>query len=503
MIRITLLTLFVTFLACYAWKDWYKSLCGLILLMAVVEHPDMPKSIMGIQGFSPWNILLAVVVMAWLSQRKKEGLTWDMPGKINVLLFLYFFFVVLSFIRLSFNIDLLAESARTFGQEPETFTSLFSEYIINCIKWVVPAVLLYDGCRNEERFRWGFCAFLLVYVFLALQVIRWMPLSSIGGGESLTHRSLKILSNEVGYHRVNLSMILAGAFWAVIAYSLVVIDKSRVKYIWLIGGVVLFGQALTGGRTGYATWMVISAFMAVLKWRKLILLGPVMVILIIATVPAVQERLLQGFSEDTVDSNKSLEEAGVDLGSDGPHWYTVTAGRSIAWPYVFEKIGEAKLFGYGRDAMKVTGVADYLWINFGESFPHPHNAYLQWVFDNGIPALIPVLLFYFLIYKYSLSLFRDKRSGVFMSIGCSTVSLVSALLIAAVGSQTFYPREGAVGMWCSMALMLRVYVQRSQCSQELDIMLAKKEGYKDSEVQSLIWRENKQESRKWQKRKIS
>lgn len=40
-IRITLLTLLVIGLAVYAWRDWYVSLCGLILLMAVMEHPDM------------------------------------------------------------------------------------------------------------------------------------------------------------------------------------------------------------------------------------------------------------------------------------------------------------------------------------------------------------------------------------------------------------------------------------------------------------------------------
>jgi hypothetical protein len=37
-----------------------------------------------------------------------------------------------------------------------------------------------------------------------------------------------------------------------------------------------------------------------------------------------------------------------------------------------------------------------------------------------------------------------------------------ALLFAAMGSQTFYPREGAVGMWCAIGLMLRVYVQRAR-----------------------------------------
>ncbi|HEX5633875.1 MAG TPA: hypothetical protein VFX50_11640, partial [Gemmatimonadales bacterium] len=89
MIRLSALAIYVMAAALYAWKDWYKSLCALILLMAVVEHPDMPKSILGIQGLNPWNLLLLVVVAAWLKGRRDEHLTWDLPRHITVLLVLY------------------------------------------------------------------------------------------------------------------------------------------------------------------------------------------------------------------------------------------------------------------------------------------------------------------------------------------------------------------------------------------------------------------------------
>jgi hypothetical protein len=43
-IRITALYLALAGLSIYAWKDWFKSLCGLILLMAVFENRNMPSS---------------------------------------------------------------------------------------------------------------------------------------------------------------------------------------------------------------------------------------------------------------------------------------------------------------------------------------------------------------------------------------------------------------------------------------------------------------------------
>ena len=59
-IRITALYIVVIALACYAWKDWFKSLCGLILMMAIFEHEDMPRTMFGIPGLNMWNVLFFV-----------------------------------------------------------------------------------------------------------------------------------------------------------------------------------------------------------------------------------------------------------------------------------------------------------------------------------------------------------------------------------------------------------------------------------------------------------
>jgi O-antigen ligase len=103
-----------------------------------------------------------------------------------------------------------------------------------------------------------------------------------------------------------------------------------------------------------------------------------------------------------------------------------------------------------------------LWEEYGESFPHPHNAYLEMLLDNGWLGILLVLPFYIVILRHAVSLFRDSRDPVFVSVGGVTCALVVALLVASIGSQTFYPREGSVPMWCSIGLLLRVYVERSR-----------------------------------------
>jgi O-antigen ligase len=142
--------------------------------------------------------------------------------------------------------------------------------------------------------------------------------------------------------------------------------------------------------------------------------------------------------------------------------YTVTAGRNLAWPLVIDKIKESPWIGYGKEAMVQTGLTGYLITEYGEIFPHPHNAYLQLLLDNGLLGALCILPFYGIVLKYSYSLFRDNRSPEFIAAGGCCLALVLALLVASIGSQTFYPREGAVGMWCAIGLMLRVHVQRSR-----------------------------------------
>jgi len=97
-----------------------------------------------------------------------------------------------------------------------------------------------------------------------------------------------------------------------------------------------------------------------------------------------------------------------------------------------------------------------------DSFPHPHNAYLQWIQDNGFIGAIPVFLLYFLLLKYAWSLFRDNSETLYVVTGGFSFALLMAFLITSVGSQTFYPREGAVGMWVAIGILLRVYIERNK-----------------------------------------
>ena len=434
-----LLLMYVGALSLYAWRDWFVSLCGAILLMAVVEHPDMPNSMGGIQGLNPWNVLMLVVLLAWFYRRRAEGLKFDLPPRLVVMLFLYFLVILASFSRLWLDRS---------GLEDYSSAYLVSEYLINCIKWVLPGALLYDGCRTRARTRMALACMLIVYVLLAVQVIRWMPIRYALSGGDLGDRSAKIILREVGYHRVNMSMLLAGAFWAVV--SALVHFRRRLFKLAILGSAAILavGQALTAGRTRYATWGLVGLVLCMLRWRRLLILPPLLALCVVLFLPGVAERMTAGFG-----TNRGPVKMQADT-------YEITSGRSLIWPYVIKEIGKSPVIGHGRQAMKRTGLAYTLLTDMEEEFPHPHNAYLEMLLDNGLVGFLCVIPFYIVVLGYALRLFLDREDDLNAAVGGVALSLVLALLIAAVGSQTFYPREGAVGMWCAIGLLVRRTVDR-------------------------------------------
>jgi hypothetical protein len=232
---------------------------------------------------------------------------------------------------------------------------------------------------------------------------------------------------------------------------------------------VVYAQVMTGGRAGYAAWVAVGLVMSVLKWRRYLLLVPAALVAVILIAPGILGRATEGFTEESRDTSQRIDQLRQrgDLGhSDGTvDSYTITAGRSIAWPIVVEWIRRQPLVGYGRQAMLSSGTALYIFNTYNEYFPHPHNAYLEAVLDNGIIGALPIFVFYVVMFCYAVRMFLSKESPTCIAIGGMATALIFSLFVSALGSQSFYPEEGWVGMWCAMFLMLRVRVQRQRLAQ--------------------------------------
>lgn len=445
MIRLTLLWLFIGYLGVTAWKDWHRSLCGLILLMGVYKHPDMPKSVFDVPGLNPWNILLIMVVIAWLFNRRNELGRWDMPSRFNNLLWFYFLTIVISFFRMIVDLEGLESYTITTGWLMPSTIGFWNDYLFNTIKWVVPGIILFDGCRTDAQIKMALAAILGTYLILALQVIQYVPISTLLSGIDLGEKTIAILSRNVHYHRTDLAIMLAGAFWSIFSVRKLFPFKGALFFFFpLILLILLLALALTGGRAGYLAWVGIAFLFCLFRYRKLLFVLPIVIAIALPYSPTLINRITEGLNgEDGVDQN------------------TLTAGRSVAWPLVIEKISEAPILGYGREAMKRTGISSRIYLDYMDSAPHPHNAYLELLLDNGLIGFIIIIPFFWLVIKNSLSLFCANDNLNYRTVGGVSLALVGAHLIGSLTGQTFYPREVSFGMWCSIGLLLRMVVAKS------------------------------------------
>jgi O-antigen ligase len=438
-IRILLLYVFVTGLSIYAWKDWFRSLCGLILLMAFLEHEDMPKTMYGIQGLNLWNTLFVVIAIAWIVSRRREGLTWDMPAHMGVLLLTYLTIIVVGVLRA------VADPSYIQGYP---LTKLISEELINTIKWALPAILLFDGCRTRRRVMEALVCILLLYFIVAVQVARSMPPGAAFADVELLNRLRIRLGKYIGYSACDISAMLAGASWAILA-MLTLIRRWKYRAIVLMAAaVVAYGQALTGGRAGFVAWGATGVILCLLKWRKYLLLAPVVVVMLPLVFPAAAARMLSGFGQTDVTGQSEMDRDAV------------TSDRTVMWPYVIDKIGQSPYVGYGRLAMQRTGLYDEL-RQIDLPFIHPHNVYLEIVFDNGILGATPILLFWGMLLLYSVKLFRSPNH-LYAAVGGVSLSLLLAQIFAGIGAQHYYPRVSTLGMWAALLLMLRVHVEEER-----------------------------------------
>ncbi|MFT7304764.1 MAG: O-antigen ligase [Candidatus Azotimanducaceae bacterium] len=462
MIRYSLLSLFVACVAVYAYRDWFKSLCILIVMMAIIERPDMPKTMLGVPGLNPFNLILVNVIFAYflseLKDKSKAASKLALPAIYKFFSLFYGLVVFIAVFRMLGDMAGVEDfNSRIGGNAPGT-AYLVQTYLINGVKWMIPAFLLYAGVKDEERWRWATACLLFCMFLLALQIIRQMPLGNLTDGTTLQQRAVRVLGRNVGYHRVDLSTLMSGAVWCffIIRQYIDVTHKKFILGLLAASGVCALALLLTGGRAGIGACAILGVIFSLVRYRILLIIGPLAAIALVALVPAVQERIFEGFDESSHE-NANLKSGANTIDSEGRDLYAITSGRVLVWPEAVESIKKAPWIGYGTKGMLSSYTSQLVMEKHGAGvlFRHPHNAYLELLLDTGLLGAIPIFLLFVLLLKDSFFLFAANKTKIQMVSGGICFSLVLTQLIASVGAQTFYPREGVVLMWCAVALMLR------------------------------------------------
>jgi O-antigen ligase len=455
-IRYSLLVFAMLVIAALAAKNWFRALCFMLPLLAFLERPDMPREMLGITGLNPLNILLGIILVAWFIQRRYDDSHWSANKTITRLFIAYMVVLSISTIRAILDIESLQYYSILAGREAPGIGDLIRDSVFNDIKWLIVGLLICVGVQTERGVRFAVYGILLTSALLAVQIISRM-LPGLVGADDLASRALRVLDRNIGYHRVALATIMAASAWAFLAAGPII--RGGFRKIVTVGGFGLCTLALvaTGGRAGMMSWAACALVLGFLRWRKLLVLAPLAAILAVFTIPGLQDRLLEGFQPDE-DWNEEQEERRAEMGAideSGRDRYAITSGRVVVWPLVFDKAMESPIVGHGRIAMRRTGIVADLEENFGvTSFGHPHNAYLELFIDTGIVGLIIVGTFYWQLFVRSARASASPENDTQKAVASLVLAYLVVNLTASLGSQSFYPNQGAALFWITIGLAM-------------------------------------------------
>ncbi len=437
--RLYVLYAFVAFLVIYARKDWFVSLCGLMLITATQGHPDMPRQIWGITGMNWWNVAFIGIFVPWLQQRSVQRVPMGVPRWAFALFLAYMALLAFAWFR-----GLLGLSA--IGR---TFTAYLMDDLLNPIKWLLPAIMLFDGARTRARMTAALVFTLIIPTYYGYKTWRTAPMSNLTAGGYNVRARWRIGKN-VGFHANSVSMCCAGGFWA--AWSLSSLRKNKWRYL-LIALMLTFcflGVGLCQSRAGYWALLGVATLFAIFLYRYLFLMFPILLALVPIYLPGMMARFTLGTGIETA-SGEIVEDQDIK-----------SANRTKFWPIVLADIWESPVFGHGRRAIFTRPTKWKIVDAIGNCPEHPHNAYFEQLHDAGGLGLAVTLGIFLSAMGISMRLCLDRSDPLYRSVGGACLAATATLLIMSYSGQSLWPKENNQIVWYFMALALRTWVERGK-----------------------------------------
>lgn len=428
----------------YAWRNWFVGVLGLLVLSVVMQRQEFPSYLVGIPGMNPFNLLLLSTVAAWAIHLKGQGRGIDMPQSVKLWFILVLIVLFVTYFRAVIDLKSIPHNPFLGRSHRRPSTMEFTgEFVINRIKFVFPALLLFDACRTRRRILIAIGVILFCALSYSVLVIKHVPISTLWQGDYMKYRHR--IDRDIGLMAIDMSMLLAAAFWAGVCATILVIRKKWQRLLMGVPLAAMFlAMALCHSRGSYLGFVAAGLVLAIARWRILLPIIPIAAIVLCSVFPSIADRMLMGvgLTSATGDTYHDMEE--------------ITAGRfTDLWPAAIEQIGKSPLIGYGALACQRTELRDK-WLEVAGAPTHPHNAYLELLLDMGVFGAVPVLVVYFAILAMTWKLFRQRKDKTAAGIGGMGLAAIVVLLVTAMGAQSFYPTQSTILSWCMWALAMRM-----------------------------------------------
>lgn len=436
MIRLTLLTIAFALVAAAAVRYWYHALCGLVLLTVLTQHPSMPSNMFGVQGLNPWNALLAIIVVFWLGNRRREVGRLAPPPAAVILLTLFVGMTILSGLIAAMDSD----SVRGPAAGKLTTTGMIVNTIINPLKYLLIGCMFFDGARSPGRVRLALFTGVGGGILYALLLFKSMKT----GVFTIDFEDARRLTDKlVGLFANDLAELFAFTVWAGILLCTVIKRRFfRAAWLLLVAAILPPFLALKS-RAGFVAIAAVGMTLGALRWRWMLVAVPLAAGLTAVTAPGVRERVLMGIEGDEAS------------------WDEISAGRvTNIWPPIVEQIKESPFLGHGRFAILRERCFEEILIRERSVPSHPHCSYLEILVDAGLIGLGICIACSLALLRVGWRLARDSRTPEMTALGGIAVAALVAELAAGVTGSSFFPTQSAVPYLCIWGTAVRVYAEQ-------------------------------------------
>ncbi len=441
MIRQSILIIFIIGITAYAFRDWFISLAALIIFTVMSQNDDMPRTMMGIQGLNPWNMTIAVITICWAFDRLRNPRPIGIPAGAAIVALLYILVVFVNYIRVAVDTGSLPP-----GYPIRSFLDVTTELWINPMKYMWAALMLADGCTTRERVKIALATTILLGLGYGALVVKNISLSYLISADGYMSARQRI-DKLIGLHANDMGKVLVMTFWSIFAAHRLW-PQARYKIMAIGAGLIcLLGTGLCFSRAGYVTFVGVGFVFACLRFRKLLLIGPVALVIMIIAMPNIADRMLMDVQE-----NEGTGE--MDLNA-------VTAGRTgNLWPPTIEEIRKSPLIGHGGWALLRTDAYEAIKDTEGAVPTNPHNGFLDVMVNSGAIGMIIVLGVFLGSGVASLLLLLSRTDPIAIAAGGVGMAHVSGCLINALSGGVLMPCQSMLGTYAAMGIAVHMWAGR-------------------------------------------
>jgi O-antigen ligase len=410
----------------------------IVLLLPAYDTNLVPRSLMGITGLNPVNLLLAATLAAYVlrGQLPQAGRFVPRP-----LLWLYIVPIVIGGLIGVHHFDDIVP--HFIDLEMVDFTNeigYLRDMLIKPLVMVMIALTLAAAVARSQKPERFIVAIALSVWTVALVQLGYVVISGVGLA-SLASTSMRSFFNDIGIHANDLARLY------VVAYALLLFVWWETKhhalrlFLFATMGVMCVGLLLTFSRAGFLGFLLVNLWLLAWKFNaRSVSLAVLAVALAAALLPGeVHDRVTLGM--DTGDADE------------------VSRGRIEGiWMPLLPEILKSPLWG--------SGLSSIMW-----SYPmetgamvrvgHPHNAFLEALLDMGIVGLALLLAFFWHVWKG----FRSLGSNAYLSpelrgfFQGATAALLAFMVTGMAGS-SLRPSGEFVYLWLAIGMMYGVRARR-------------------------------------------